>query len=83
MAYQLEKPPSTPSFSWKTVSDWLYKLWYILQGISGDGTQVIFPSNVTVVGNETIDGNLQVNGNINGTSTYTILLGVYSGLLGE
>jgi phage baseplate assembly protein gpV len=36
---------------------------------------------LTVTGNETIDGNLTLDGTFNGTASYTILLGVYSGLL--
>ena len=116
MAATLDVPPNSPEPDWKALRDWLYKLWYILRGISGDGSgNVTFPGNVTVDGNLTvvgtttvaalsasnitatsvttsaetvngnshITGNLQVDGNINGTSSYTILLGVYSGMLGE
>lgn len=102
----LDVPPSGPQFDWTKMRDWLYKLWFILKGISGDGSgNVTFPGNVTVDGGLTVDGstslqavtstgetvngnshitgNLQVDGNINGTNSYTILLGVYSGMLGE
>jgi cytoskeletal protein CcmA (bactofilin family) len=112
MANPLDPPPSTPTMNWSTMRDWLYKLWVILQGITGGQTGIVFPGNVTIDGNlvvdgtttlqgtttinapvtvnstvtnngETVNGNLTVTGNINGTSSYTILLGVYSGLLGE
>jgi len=99
MAQQLDVPPTGPQPNWAALRDWLYKLWYILQGIMGDGTTVTFPGNVVVDGNLTVDGttslqsvtatsghitgNLQVDGTINGLSTYSILLGVYAGLASE
>jgi hypothetical protein len=91
MTANLPSPTTVDSSLDPALQTWVYLLWQLLRNFDTTATvknttqidgNLVVTGSFSASGGETITGGLTVD-KINGTSTYTILLGVYSGLIAD